>query len=440
MPQRYRSWGMVPRAGSQSHAVRVTRRGAPLPVPRDREQTCLPFGNGRSYGDVCLNDGGMLLDARGLDRFISFDREAGLLRCEAGVLLGEILSLVMPHGFVLPTTPGTQFVTVGGAIANDVHGKNHHRAGSFGCHVRALELARSDGTRLRCSTSENPQWFAATIGGLGLTGLIVWAEIALQRVASPAFEVDTVPCPDLSSLIECSRRSEADYEHTVGWLDCLARGARLGRGFVMRANHASTPARAHFERAAKPLGMPFTPPLSLVNGATLKALNSLYFHAVRWRSKRRTMAYDEFCYPLDGIRNWNRMYGPHGFVQYQCAVPHAGAEHTLAEMLEKIARARTGSVLAVLKTLGTRPSPGLLAFARPGVTLALDLPNRGAATLALLDALDRIVLNAGGALYPAKDARMSAQAFKRFYPRWSEMRTYCDARFSSSFWRRVTAE
>ncbi len=225
-PSKYRSWGRYPPADHEVRFIRWRHEA----LPQTESTSMLPFGNGRSYGDSCLNDGALLLDVRGLDRLISFDVEHGVIRCEAGVLLSDILDLIVPRGWFVPVSPGTKFVTVGGAIANDVHGKNHHRAGSFGCHVRQFELLRSDGSRRRCSRSENPDWFAATIGGLGLTGVILWAELELKQVAGAAMDIETMRFPNLSEFFRLTDESDATFDYTVAWVDCASRGKRLGTG------------------------------------------------------------------------------------------------------------------------------------------------------------------------------------------------------------------
>lgn len=395
----------------------------------------LPYGNGRSYGDVCLNDGGTLLAGRGLDRFIFFDAVGGVIDCEAGVLLEEIIDLVLGQGWFIPVSPGTRFVTVGGAIANDVHGKNHHRAGSFGNHVLEFELLRSDGCRLRCSRAENSEWYEATIGGLGLTGLILSAKLQLRRVPGPWLRGDSRRFHNLREFFSISRESDADYEHTVAWIDCAATGSGLGRGIFMRGNHALSTQRPPSERR---LRVPFTPPVSLINQLSLRLFNYFYFHRAGAESVDVMWHYRSFFYPLDGILEWNRVYGPKGFFQYQCVIPEALAEEALEEMLRRIARHGTGSFLAVLKVFGGLRSRGMMSFARPGATLALDFPNGGARTLALLDSLDEITRAAGGAVYPAKDARMSPESFRTYFPNWERFRGFVDPKFSSSFWRRVT--
>jgi FAD/FMN-containing dehydrogenase len=425
------SWGRYPRAEQQ--LVPLLDRNAPLP---DFEGSALPHGNGRSYGDSCLNPGGTLLHTRGIDRYITFDAATGILECEAGVLLSELLDLVVSQGWFLPVTPGTRLVTVGGAIANDVHGKNHHVAGSFGRHVLALELLRSDGERRLCSACESPEWFAATVGGLGLTGLITRVRLQLRRIHGPWLQVETQRFERLDDFFQLSAES-ASSEYTVAWVDCLARGPALGRGVFMRADHVSALPPQHPQVATRRAAMPLTPPLSLVNSLTLRAFNTLYFHRAPRQPRQRIRHYESFFYPLDGIADWNRMYGPRGFLQYQCVVPPDNAPMATAELLECIAASRRGSFLVVLKQFGATSSPGLLSFPRPGTTLALDFPNHGERTLQLLSQLDEVVLAAGGALYPAKDARMPPRMFAASFPRLPEFLPYVDPRFSSGLWRRV---
>lgn len=426
------SWGNYPKVDQR--LLKLTDRHAAIPKLQGH---ALPRGNGRSYGDSCLNDGGTLFLARGLDRFLGFDPASGLLECEAGVLLSEILDLVVPQGWFLPVTPGTKFVTVGGAIANDVHGKNHHRVGSFAHHLDGFELLRSDGIRRWCSPTEQAEWFMATIGGLGLTGLITRARLRLRRIAGPWMTTENICFRHLPEFFALSAASEDEHEYTVAWVDCAASGGALGRGIYSRANHAP----AHPERRPPPpshrLGVPFTPPMSLINSLSLRAFNLAYFHNQRADDAWAITHYDPFFYPLDGIGNWNRIYGPRGFLQYQCVVPSDCAEVAIGRLLALISKAGTGSFLAVLKQLGSKRSLGMLSFPRPGTTLALDFPNGGSVTFALLDRLDDVVSEAGGAVYPAKDARMSSPHFKQYFPQWEAFVPFIDPALSSSFWRRV---
>jgi FAD/FMN-containing dehydrogenase len=427
------SWGNVHRG---EHTLLTPHsRFDPLPAPADG-LTLLPFGNGRSYGDSCLNTGHALLRMRQLDRFISFDRDTGVLACEAGVLLADILRLSVPAGWFLPVVPGTQYVTVGGAIANDVHGKNHHRAGTFGCHVRRLELLRSDGKRLTCGPDLLPEWFCATVGGLGLTGVIVSAELQLQRVAGPLMSVQTLRFAALEEFFALSAESDATHAYTVAWIDCLARGPHIGRGLLQRANHSPRSAPPQAARSMR-LKVPFHPPIPLVNPVCLRLFNTAHYHWPRREGQEETRHFQSFFFPLDGIGNWNRLYGPRGFYQYQCVIPEPAGRAATAELLREISARRAGSFLAVLKRCGARRSPGMLSFPMQGVTLALDFPNTGVRLTPLFERLDAIVSGAGGRLYPAKDARMPAALFRSGYPNWREFARFLDPRCSSDFWRRV---
>ncbi|MDE1963005.1 MAG: FAD-binding oxidoreductase [Xanthomonadaceae bacterium] len=427
-----RSWGRYP--VTRETVIQLSNRASPLPRAHG---PALPLGNARSYGDSCLNDGGTLFATRALDHFLAFDPASGELTCEAGVLFSDILDLVVPQGWFIPVTPGTRFVTVGGAIGNDVHGKNHHRAGTFGHHVKAFELLRTDGSRMVCTPEENREWFHATLGGLGLTGVITWATLQLRRISGPWMSTESHRFGDLAAFFDLSSQSDEDYEYTVSWIDCAARGKSLGRGIFSRANHAPASPDKRPHAPVRSRSMPFTPPLSLVNPLSLRAFNQLYYHRQRRRVDHSTSHYQPFFYPLDSLAHWNRMYGPKGFLQYQCVVPPDNAHTTVQALIEAISRSGGGSFLAVLKQFGELPSIGMLSFPRPGTTLALDFPNTGTATFSLLDRLDAIVDEAGGAVYPAKDARMSGARFRRYFPRWEAFSRFIDPGLSSSFWRRV---
>ncbi|QRY79068.1 FAD-binding oxidoreductase [Pseudomonas sp. PDNC002] len=405
-------------------------------VVSDLQRSQLPglaHGMGRSYGDVCLNPNGTLWTTTGMDHLLRFDEQSGRLTCEAGVLLRDIQRLMVPRGWMLPVTPGTQLVTVGGAIANDVHGKNHHVCGSFGDHVKHLTLARTDGTLIECGPEHHPDWFAATVGGMGLTGVIVAAELQLRKVASPWLDTETIPYANLDEFFALADGSEANWEQTVSWIDCLSGSS--SRGIFMRANPAETgPATAPKGRR---MSIPFVPPVSLVNGLSLRPFNAAYFYLNQRRAGRSIAHYEPFSYPLDNVLEWNRMYGPKGFYQYQSVVPRAVGRDAVQAMLQAIASAGEGSFLAVLKTFGNRHSLGMLGFPQPGVTLALDFPNRGERTLGLLRRLDAIVAEAGGRLYAAKDARMPRELFLSGYPRLTEFNAFRDPGISSGLSRRL---
>lgn len=427
------SWGRYPRATQRLFAL--SDRNAALPA---FDGSALPHGNGRSYGDSGLNPDGTLLIARTLDRFIAFDPASGVLRCEAGATLAEIIEVALPQGWFLPVTPGTRHATIGGAIANDVHGKNHHVTGAFGHHVRALELLRSDGSRQTLRPGD--ALFAATVGGLGLTGVVTWAELQLRRVPGPWIETESVRFGTLDDFFALSKESAARCEYTVAWIDCSARGKNLGRGHFLRGDHARGDAQAATPSSAPRAGFPFVPPVSLVNRFSLRPFNTFYYWRQPQHRKRHFAHYQSYFYPLDGIEHWNRMYGPRGFLQHQCVLPPQHAHAAVKELLGEIARSGKGSFLAVLKEFGDMPSTGLLSFPRPGTTLALDFANDGGDVFKLLDRLDAIVNAAGGAIYPAKDAHMSARTFRNGFPRWQEFSQYIDPKFSSGFWRRVITE
>lgn len=428
------SWGRYPRVAQ--NVVRMPDRHAPLPLPP--EGSVLPYGLGRSYGDSCLNGGGTLIDTACLDRFISFDRQSGEIVCEAGVSLADIIDVALPHGWFLPVTPGTKFVTLGGAIANDVHGKNHHREGTIGCHVKSFELLRSDGMRLSCSPDENADYFAATVGGLGLTGLVTRATLQLKRIGSRYLAGQSIKFGGLDEFFVLSAESAASHEYVVSWIDCLGRGETFGRGHFLRANVLDAEEASGLKmRKPPPLAVPVMPPASLVNRWTLKAFNAAYYNRQKPRVSEKVWTLDAFHYPLDAIANWNRIYGPRGFLQYQAVVPARGQRDVSEALLAEIGRSGQGSFLVVFKVFGDIVSPGLLSFPMAGTTLALDFPILGEKTFALLDRLDAIVMEAGGRIYPAKDARMSPACFAQGYPQLDTFRKFVDPRISSSFARRV---
>jgi FAD/FMN-containing dehydrogenase len=395
----------------------------------------LPVGLLRSYGDSCLNGAGALIEMCGLDRFMDFDAETGVLRAEAGVSLSELLRLSVPKGWFAPTTPGTRFVTLGGALANDVHGKNHHRAGSIGRHVRAFGLLRSDRGRQTVTPQNDPELFASTIGGLGLTGIVEWVELQLARIGGAFLDVEIIPYGKLEDFWPLAEESVSDYEHTVAWIDCASRGEKSGRGIFSRANWIADSAYdLHDDRSWKRVFI--EAPGMALNRLTVGAFNEAYHRANSAKAGKSRQHYAPFFYPLDAIGGWNKLYGRRGMLQYQCVVPRETQRDAIRALLDVIADSGQASFLAVLKTFGDLPSPGLLSFPRPGATLALDFPFRGDTTLKLMARLDAIVADAGGALYPAKDGRMSGDMFRRSFPKWGKFMK--DPALESDFWRRVT--
>lgn len=395
----------------------------------------LPFGSGMSYGDSCLAASDHVIRLKQLDRFMEVDWGTGVLRAEAGTTLEDILSISIPRGWFIPVTPGTRYATLGGAIANDVHGKNHHRAGTFGRYLRQFGLLRSDSGRTVCSMAQ-PDLFRATIGGLGLTGIIEWAEIQLAPIHSSRITGVTQRFGDLDEFFALSAELDAAHEFCVSWVDCLARGKQIGRGVYSAGNFAAAGELA-VDRPRQ-LTFPLTPPVSLVGNLSLRAFNEVYWRRAPRARSHAEWGYGEFFYPLDAIRHWNRMYGPRGFQQYQCVIPEAQARDGIRALLMAIASAGVGSFLAVLKRCGDMPSPGLLSFPLPGITLALDFPQSAQLEARLFHRLDAIVREAGGRLYPAKDAHMSGEDFRRGYPDWTLVENLRDPALLSRFWQRVT--
>jgi FAD/FMN-containing dehydrogenase len=422
----FRSWGGLPEISQ--HCAEL---GWQDQLAAELPSAGLVVGCGRSYGDVGLAANGRLASCLGLNRVLALDRKKGLLRCESGVTLADILTLVLPLGWMLPVTPGTSQVTVAGAIANDVHGKNHHRRGTFGQHVTSLVLQRSDGSRLLCTPEENSQWFSATVAGLGLSGVILEASIQLLPVAGGWLDTENVKFNNLEEFFQLDRESAAEWEYTVAWIDCLSSSVR---GHFSRANHNDCDDR--LDAPAALLDVPMALPVTPINRYSLKAFNSLYFHRQARSMVSRQQSLYAWMFPLDRIGNWNRLYGRRGFRQYQCVVePEA-----VADLLRIIRAAGEGSFLAVLKMFGDQASPGLLSFPRKGASLALDFPWRGSVTVDLFKRLDAVVASCGGALYPAKDALMNGADFRRAYPAWEVLEQYRDPQLKSLFWQRVTED
>ncbi|MCK5666281.1 MAG: FAD-binding oxidoreductase, partial [Thiotrichaceae bacterium] len=397
---KYRSWAYIP--DTEQKSVRPVWADFSLDA-----DSILPYGNGRSYGDSCLNVEGTVIDSRSLNRFIGFDEKTGILKCEACITFADILAVIVPKNWFLPVTPGTKFVTLGGAIANDVHGKNHHTDGTFGMHVLRFELMRSNGDTLLCSPEENVDYFSATIGGLGLTGFIKWAEIQLIKITSPFIRVETTAFHGLEEFYKLSEAANRKHHYSVAWLDCASSGKNFARGLFMAGDHANHNKPAKAVQSEPKFSVPFNFPQKALNRYSIKAFNALYFNKNSLMSSGISFQhYDSFFYPLDGLGDWNRIYGKQGFYQYQFVVP-SSEKATMEKILNKIVASGLGSFLAVLKEFGDLKSPGMLSFPRSGLCLALDFANRGEITLKLADELDELVMQAGGAVYPAKDIRMS---------------------------------
>jgi len=433
------SWGRYPKHPQTGHAVHWPDDVPTSLTTIDALQAgrTIAFGKGRSYGDSCLAESDHVLLMEGMDRVIAVDWKTGIVTAQAGLTLGALLPIALSHGWFLPVSPGTKFVTLGGAVANDVHGKNHHVMGTFGRHVRQLNLWRSQEGVQTCSPTSNMPLFNATVGGLGLTGVILSVELQLRPVRSGRIVQRSIKFGHLDEFFCLSDELDPHHEYAVAWVDCLAQGPQMGRGRYIAGNHATDGDLQATSDGA--VTFPVTPPMSLVNSLSLRIFNSLYYQQQQVKEVRSTVGYDPFFYPLDKLLQWNRIYGKAGFQQYQCAVPQAHARDAAGALLDTIARSRSGSFLAVLKRCGDLPSPGLLSFPLPGVSLALDFTQCDEANARLFASLDAIVHDAGGRLYPAKDAHMSASCFKRAYPAWSQVEALRDPGLMSRFWCRVMA-
>ena len=428
------SWGRLPLAPAH-RTVQGDWRFQELPRLVEGESYLAP-GCKRSYGDVCINSDGFELSTQRLNRLIQFDAEKGVLLAEAGVTLNDILQVIVPKGWFLPVVPGTRFVTLGGVIANDVHGKNHHTSGSFGCHVRSLELLRSDGSRKHCSAVENSDLFAATIGGLGLTGLITQAQVQLLAIQSDAMICENLAFGSVEEFYALSEAS-SQWAYTLSWVDTSSRKGKVGRGILTRARHSEDGSSLEPGPSAPRISVPITPPVSMVNKLSVDLFNRAYYAAGKRKQREYRSHLQSFFFPLDSVAHWNRMYGPKGFFQYQCVLPSTQGSAPLVELMRVLQESGQASFLAALKLFGEQQSPGLLSFPRPGVTLAVDFPYRGAKTQQLFERFDAVVSEVGGALYPAKDARMPAELFVSSYPKLDQFRQQMDPGFSSTFWRRV---
>ena len=409
-------WGRYPALNCR---VEHLRRPGELPELLARGTTLIARGNGRAYGDSALNTE-LTLSMLAMDRMQAFDAGTGLLTCEAGVLLSSILETFVPRGWFPPVVPGTKFVTVGGMIAADVHGKNHHREGTFGAHVESLTLVTADGELRVCSRLENPDLFRATLGGMGLTGVILSASFRLKPIETAYVRAETLATRDLDEAMSLFEESH-DWSYSVAWLDCLARGARLGRALVSRAKtieYGSLPARLAPDplrpAPTKKLSVPVDMPSVMFNRLSIGLFNDLYYQQGRMKRGTRPVHFDQFFFPLDRIRAWNRLYGRRGFVQYQCVLPKSESAAGIAALLQRITLADQCPSLAVLKLFGAG-GEGLMSFPMEGYTLAVDFPMRPG-TSDLLSELDAITHNHGGRIYLAKDVCCAPGRLRQGYP------------------------
>jgi FAD/FMN-containing dehydrogenase len=432
----FESWGRYPKYNA--NVIPVNWREDFPRVVHGLHSGVLPVGMGRSYGDVCLLEGGNLLVTTGMNRLIDFDPTTGVLTAEAGMTLAQILDFAVPRGWFLPVSPGTKYVTLGGAIANDIHGKNHELAGSFGNHVPSFELVRSDGTRRVCSAFEHPEWFAATIGGMGLTGMITWAQLRLKPIVSRMIDYEGIQFHGIDEFLELKKLYQ-HVEYTVSWLDCVSTGRNFARGIFMLGEHSRIPAELKPSPEPK-LAFPIDAPGWVLNKASVTAFNTLFFHKQIKPRVKALQDYEPFFYPLDKILHWNRGYGRNGLLQFQYALPWETAKEGTIAILKEIANSGLASFLAVLKAFGDIPSLGMMSFPMPGIMFALDFPIKENISFPLMERLGDMTRDYGGRLYSAKDAAMTPAQFEAFYPNWRDFARFRDPMITSSYWERVTGE
>ena len=441
-------WGRNPRS-----SARVARPTSPdelaMAAKAAGRRGAIARGLGRSYGDQAMNAGGLVVEATNVAGLLELDRRAGTARVLAGTSLKSLLHQIVPLGWFVQVTPGTSNVTVGGAIANDVHGKGHHATGTFGAHVHSMVLALPDGTRRTLTPTETPSEFWATCGGMGLTGTVVEATIGLRRIETSLLKVDSDRVSDFDTLLSLLLEGGRKHRYSVAWVDVLARGRSLGRAVLDQGDFAtlddlpSSDRRRRDPLAYRPLpAAPSLPvaPNSLLNRATIAAFNELWYRKAPRRRRGHLRTIDGFWYPLDAIDSWPRMYGRRGFLQWQCLVPF-GAEDALRKIVEAISDHPAPSFVSVLKYFG-EANPGPLSFPGPGWTLSIDVPTDVGGLASLLDRLDRRVLDVGGRLYLAKDSRMRPEHLPLMYPRldeWREVRDSLDPdrRLNSDLARRL---
>jgi decaprenylphospho-beta-D-ribofuranose 2-oxidase len=424
--------GLVPVSGWGRSQVVLAREVVSEDLGAATEGVSLTRGLGRSYGDASLpaREGDRVAASLRANRLLAFDAASGVLRAEAGFSLADLVRALLPRGWFTPVSPGTQYVTFGGMVASDVHGKNHHVAGTFGRHVRSLLMRTGEGRVLTCSREQHPELFAATLGGMGLTGHILEVEVALQKLPSPWIEEEVELAPDLDGLLERLRSAAADWPMTVSWVDAFARGRQFGRGVVVKGRWAephAAPARPPGRRPR--LAVPFQMPSFLLNRLTGRSFYELYYrlHGQLARRGRRIVHPEAHWYPLDNLLHWNRLYGSQGFTQYQCVLPER-EDDAVRRCFELLQQLGATPFLAVVKDFGAE-GEGLLSFPRPGTTLSLDIPIDPRRIQGVVDRLNELVLACGGRIYLTKDAFTRAEHFRAMEPRlpaWREVREKWD--------------
>lgn len=426
------SWNFIPK--SKKYSIQELNYKKNLNFSSSK--TYLAHGMGRSYGDVCLNNNGEIILTENYKKIINFDIENGYIECESGFTIKELLEFIAPKGWFLPVVPGTSYVTIGGAVANDIHGKNHHIAGSFGNFVEEFKLITSKRKVFVCSLTENSELFKATIGGLGLTGLILSVKIKLKKINNEFIQTSVKRFYTFDQYLQLNKSLSQRYEYTVSWIDFnLKNNKKKLKGVYIYGNHSKDKVKKSKKFKYK-LAVPFRPPFSIVNNFTINLINFIYFYLNK-SDISKLQHYSSFFFPLDIISNWNKAYGNRGFYQYQFVVPEEHAKEVLDQVYLNLKKYNQRVCLGVLKSFGDIQSYGIMSFPRKGITLALDLQNKGPKTLELLTELDKIVLNNFGNIYPAKDARMSREVFNKINPRLKEFKNFIDPKFNSSFKNRV---
>lgn len=404
--QKITSWGGFPIVEKELHSENSLEKIRKLVVEK---HNIIPRGNGRSYGDAALAE--VMISTKRLNKFISFDRLKGILETESGVLLSEILEVIVPQGYFLSVTPGTKFISVGGAIASDVHGKNHHVEGCFSDSLISFTLMTQDGNIVKCSKTENEDLFWTTVGGMGLTGIILSAKFQLKSIESTYIKQESIKAENLDEIFRLFEESE-NWTYTVAWIDCLQKGDKIGRSILMRGEHAlrsELPQKQKLEIPKKlSPNVPFYFPGFVLNSFSVKAFNWLYYAKQSQKILKNFVDYETFFYPLDAIKNWNRIYGKKGFIQYQMVIPKAKGKEGMKKILQIIQQSGNGSFLAVLKLFGKNNPEAFNSFPMEGYTLALDfkvnkkLPK-------LVEKLDDIVAEYGGRIYLTKDSMSRAE-------------------------------
>ena len=426
----YSSWG---NRGSSPHYASIPANMSQASINYEQDSNIV-YGLGRSYGDVCLNANHGLIDSRYLDRLVDYNETDLLITCQAGVILKNLITFLDNKNKFVQVSPGTANVTVGGMVANDIHGKNHHRVGSFGNHIYSLTLLKGDGSIVECSDTNNRDLFAATIGGLGLTGMILTVTLNLKTVNNNCIAVKSIKTKNIEHMLGLFDKTDDEYEYTVAWLDMQSNPQR---GIFSCGNHAEGDVDCGSSVKAKTI--PVNAPNWLLNSVSSRLFNQLYYIKGKAHEYAVT-SYQSFFYPLDNVEYWNRLYGRRGFYQYQFVVPYERFSSVYAEILKLIKKFSQPTYLAVLKKFGEIKSVGMLSFPRAGYTLAMDFPDKGESSLKMFASFDQVVIDAGGAVYPAKDGRMSRDIFVRSFPRVNEFIKYKDEKFCSDFWRRVNTD